>query len=381
MSQKQDYYEILGLIKTCSFEEIKKAYRQAALKYHPDRNPDDKAAEDQFKKSSEAYEVLSDPQKREVYDRFGHAGLTGTDFHPFNRVEDIFDSFGDLFEDFFGLGGFGGRGSRGQGRRARRGQDLGYELSVEFLEAYQGCEKEIQVRKSIACEECGGKGHPATSRPTPCPQCQGRGQVFHSQGFFTISSTCPHCQGQGEIIKVLCGKCKGHGSIQAEKKLKVKIPPGVETGNRLILKGEGEAGSEGGPSGDFYVILNVRPHELFQREGLDVWMALPVSIVQATLGASVTVPPLEGEEPIEIPSGIESGETVTIERKGFPEIRGNHRGNQVVQIVLKTPKSLTPRQEELLREFAREGGEEPAAAPTKPGEKSKSKKKRKFPWN
>jgi molecular chaperone DnaJ len=374
MSQKQDYYEILGLSKTCSSEEIKKAYRQSALKFHPDRNPDDKSAEEQFKRASEAYEVLSDPQKREIYDRFGHAGLSGTDFHPFTRVEDIFDSFGDIFEDFFGLGGFGGR--RSGGRRARRGNDLGYELALDFLESYQGCEKEIQVRKSVACEECGGKGHPVGSHPSPCPQCQGRGQVFHSQGFFTISSTCPHCQGQGQIIKVLCGACKGHGRVQAEKKLKVKIPAGVETGNRLVMKGEGEAGSEGGPAGDFYVILNVKPHELFRREGLDVWMDLPISMVQATLGASIIIPTLEGEETIEIPRGIDAGETVSLERKGFPEIRGNHRGKQIVQIVLKTPKHLTPRQEELLREFAREGGENLDSSLGKPGGKPKSKKKK-----
>jgi len=200
--------------------------------------------------------------------------------------------------------------------------------------------------------------------------------VFHSQGFFTISSTCPHCQGGGQIIKVLCGVCKGHGRVQAEKKLKVKIPAGVETGNRLVMKGEGEAGSEGGPAGDFYVILNVNPHDLFRREGLDVWMDLPISMVQATLGASITIPTLEGEETIEVPKGIDAGETVSLERKGFPEIRGNHRGKQIVQIVLKTPKHLTPRQEELLREFAREGGEDLNSTLVKPGGKPKSKKKK-----
>jgi len=377
MTSKQDYYQILSLTRSCSSEEIKKAYRQAALRYHPDRNPGDKIAEDQFKKASEAYEVLSDPQKREIYDHYGHAGLSGTDFHPFTRVEDVFESFGDIFEDFFGLGGFPGRGSRGGRRRPRRGEDLGYELVIEFEESYRGCEKEIEVRKLVTCEECHGHGHPANVRPSPCPQCEGRGQVFHSQGFFTISSTCPQCRGQGEIIKVVCGGCKGQGAVQKDKKLKVKIPAGVETGNRLVLKSEGEAGSEGGHAGDLYVILNVRPHALFERKDLDIWMALPISFVQATLGASVKVPTMEGEEEIEIPRGIDAGETVELKGKGFPEVRGHHRGHQVVQIILKTPKHLSKRQEELLRQFAEEGVE----AQEHPDEKHKSKKKKKFPWS
>lgn len=380
MSSKRDYYEILGVTRQASPEEIKKAYRQAAMNYHPDRNPGDHTSEDKFKQASEAYEVLSDPQKRQVYDHYGHAGLSGTDFHPFTNVDDIFQSFGDIFEDFFGLGGMG-RGARGGGggrRRARRGDDLAYELAIEFEEAYQGCEKDIRVHKAATCEECEGRGHPASSKPTTCSHCQGRGQVYHSQGFFTISSTCNACRGEGVIVKVLCGACKGHGVVEREKKLKVKIPAGVDTGNRLVLKGEGGAGGEGGGHGDLYVILRVNAHSLFKRDGLDVWMNLPVSFVQATLGTSLKVPTLEGEEEVEIPAGTDAGDTIVLKEKGFPEIRGNHRGRQVLQVILKTPKNLTPRQEELLRQFAEEGQED--LAPKK-AKGSKAKKKKKFLWS
>src|SRR5262245_16336332 len=312
MVSKRDYYEILGLTRDATAEAIKKAYRQAAMNYHPDRNPGDREAEEKFKLASEAYEVLCDPQKRVIYDQFGHAGLSGTDFHPFTNVEDIFQSFGDIFEDFFGLGGFGRRGGAGGRHRTRRGEDLAYDLSIDFLEAYHGCEKEIEIRRDSICEHCEGKGYPPSSRPTTCSQCHGRGQVHHSQGFFTISTTCSACRGEGVVVKVLCGTCKGEGVVLREKKLKIKVPAGVSTGNRLILKGEGSPGREGGPSGDFYVVLRVSPHPIFQRDGLNVWMDLPISFVQAALGETLKVATLEGEEEITIPKGIDAGETIVL---------------------------------------------------------------------
>lgn len=374
MSSKRDFYEVLGLHREASFEEVKKAYRKAALQYHPDRNPGDHEAEARFKEASEAYEVLIDEQKREVYNRYGHAGLSGTDFHPFTNVEDIFESFGDIFEDFFGMGG-----RRGGRTRARRGDDLRYDLKISFLEAYHGIEKEISIHKAEKCEECAGLGHPLSSKPSTCQQCHGQGQVYKSQGFFTVSSICPICRGQGSIVKILCKVCSGKGLFPKEKKLKVKIPAGVETGNRLMLRGEGGAGSEGGHSGDLYVVLSVEEHEFFQRDGLDIWMDLPISFVQAALGAQVKVPVVEGEEEVEVPRGIDAGETLVLRGKGFPDLHGGKRGNQILQVVLKTPKHLSKRQEELLTEFAEEETKYSSHA-LHSGEK-KTKKKKKFLWD
>lgn len=371
MSSKRDYYEILSIHREATVEEIKKSYRKAALQYHPDRNPGDHEAVEKFKEASEAYEVLIDDHKREVYDRFGHAGLSGTDFHPFHNVEDVFDSFGDIFEDFFGLGG-----RRGGQKRARRGDDLRYDLSIEFLEAYHGVEKEISIHKAEKCAECEGLGYPITSKPSTCQQCHGQGQVYRTQGFFTMSSTCPICRGQGSIVKVLCKVCTGKGVLPKEKKLKVKIPPGVETGNRLMLRGEGGAGSEGGPSGDLYVFLKVEEHEFFQRDGLDIWMDLPVTFTQAALGTTLKVSLVDGEEEIEIPRGIDAGDTIVLKGKGFADVQGGKAGSQILQIVLKTPKNLSLEQEELLRKFAELGGEE-VEAPLPQSKKSEKKGKKK----
>ncbi len=377
MSSKRDFYEVLGVHREASVEEIKKAYRKAALQHHPDRNPGDKEAENKFKEASEAYEVLIDEYKREIYNQYGHAGLSGTDYHPFSNVEDIFDSFGDIFQDFFGVGGGGRRGGR---KRARRGDDLRYDLQISFLEAYHGVEKEIKIHKAEACEECEGKGYPATSKPTTCAQCHGQGQVYKSQGFFTVSSTCPICRGEGVFAKVLCKECSGKGLVSKEKKLKVKIPAGVENGNRMLLRGEGGAGSEGGPSGDLYVVLSVEEHEFFQRDALDIWMDLPVSFVQASLGCKMKVPLVEGEEEVEIPKGIDAGETLVLKGKGFPDLQGGKRGNQILQIVLKTPKHLSKRQEEILEEFAAEELKHSSETLRSHSDK-KSKKKKKFLWD
>ncbi len=374
MVTKRDLYEVLEISRQASVEEVKKAYRKAALQYHPDRNPGDQQAEEKFKEASEAYEVLIDDQKRELYDRFGHAGLSGTDFHPFTNVEDIFESFGDIFEDFFGRGG-----TRQGRKKARRGEDLRYDLQVSFLEAYHGVEKEITVRKAQKCGDCDGKGYPPTSKPSTCAQCQGQGQVYRSQGFFTVASTCPICRGEGVFAKVLCKICGGKGLLPQEKKLKVKIPAGVETGNRLVLRAEGGPGAEGGPSGDLYVVLSVEEHEFFQRDGVDIWMDLPLSFAQAALGARIPVPLVEGEEEVEIPRGIDAGETILLKEKGFPSLQGAKRGNQILQIVLKTPKHLSKKQEELLREFEEE--ELKHSTPHSRSEEKKSKKKKKFLWD
>jgi len=376
MSSKRDFYEVLGVHRESSQEEIKKAYRKAALQYHPDRNPGDHSAENKFKEASEAYEVLIDDYKRQMYDQYGHAGLSGTDFHPFTNVEDIFDSFGDIFQDFFVFGSprSGGR------KRARRGEDLRYDLQVSFIEAYHGVEKEIKIHKAEKCETCDGKGYPSTSKPSTCAQCQGQGQVYKSQGFFTVSSVCPICRGEGVFAKVLCKDCSGKRLVSKEKKLKVKIPPGVETGNRLVLRGEGGAGSEGGSSGDLYVVLVVEENEKFQRDGLDIWVDLPISFVQAALGAKMKVPLVEGEEEIEIPRGIDAGETIVLKGKGFPDVQGGKRGSHILQIVLKTPKHLSKRQEEILEEFAEEELKHSSNSSRWEQEK-KSKKKKKFLWD
>ncbi|MBF0492871.1 MAG: molecular chaperone DnaJ [Deltaproteobacteria bacterium] len=374
--KKTDYYEFLSVSRTASSEEIKKAYRQAAMKFHPDRNPGDKKAEENFKFASEAYEVLSDDQKKQIYDRYGHQGLDGGGFHHgFGNVEDIFESFGDVFEDFFGMGG----GRRGGGRkRGRRGQDLSVQVTVSFKEAYHGTEQEIQIRKPTLCEDCGGKGYPASSKPTHCQNCQGSGQVFHSQGFFTVSSTCPVCRGQGQLIKVLCRSCQGQGLVEKEKKLKIKIPAGIDQGNRLVLKGEGSAGTEGAPAGDLYVVVRIEEDETFERDGLDIWVDLPLSFPQAALGASLKVKTVEGEMEVEVPKGINAGETIVLQGKGFPELRGGHRGNQILQVQLRTPKKLSARQKELFEELARELGQEEAPEEASREEKASKKKKKRF---
>ncbi len=365
---KRDYYEVLEISKQASGEEIKKAYRQSALKYHPDRNPGDKVAEENFKLASEAYEVLSDSQKRQIYDQYGHAGLSGTDFHPFHNVEDIFSSFGDVFEDFFGFSGRGGKKSR----RPRRGDDFRYDLPIEFIESYTGCEKEIKVRKEEECEECEGLGHPVSSKPATCPTCQGRGEVYHTQGFFRISSTCSHCHGEGEIVKILCKVCSGAGHVEKEKKLKVKVPAGVESGNRLVLRGEGGPGTLKGPPGDLYVVLMVKDHPHFHREGLNLCKDFSISMTQAALGDKVPVELLDETTEVEIPEGIDSEETVVLKGKGFADLRGGKKGDLILKIHVTTPTHLTERQREILQEFSDLEKDKPVV------KEKKSKKKKGF---
>ena len=298
---EKDYYEILGVGRTASQEEIKKAYRKMALKYHPDRNPDNKEAEDKFKEASEAYEVLSDPEKRQIYDQFGHEGLKGTGFTGFRGFEDVFASFGDIFGEFFG---FGGRTNTGPSQ----GDDLRYDLEISFEEAAFGKEVDLEIPRTFPCDACGGTGAKPGTHPITCPACGGRGQITRSQGFFSIRTPCPTCRGTGQIIPEPCPACQGTGRIRKKRKVSLKIPPGVDTGSRLRLRGEGEAGERGGPPGDLFVIIHVKKHAFFEREGDDIYCTVPISFTTAALGGKIEVPTLDGKEVIHVKRGTQSGE-------------------------------------------------------------------------
>jgi molecular chaperone DnaJ len=355
VSGKRDYYEILGVSRQASAEEIKKAYRQLALKHHPDRNPEDKQAEEFFKEAAEAYEVLSDAEKRARYDRFGHAGVHAGG-QPFHDVDDIFASFGDIFEDFFGFSA----GARRGRSRVRRGRDISTELELTFEEACFGVEKRIDISRHDRCEDCGGQGAaPGTDRKS-CPACHGTGQVGRSQGFFTITTTCGQCQGQGSVLTDPCRTCRGDGRVVQHKKITVKVPPGVDDGIRLVLQGEGDAGEAGGGHGDLYVFLHVARHERFERDGKTIYSEETLPMTTAVLGGEIEVETLEGKHVIRVPKGTETGDTVIIEGLGVPDLKSqskSRRGDHVVRLVVKTPKHLTPKQEELLREFAAIAGE------------------------
>jgi molecular chaperone DnaJ len=349
---RNDYYEILGIERTASEDEIKRKYRKLAMKYHPDRNPGDKDAEEKFKEAAEAYEVLRNGEKREIYDRYGHEGLSGTGFRGFTGFEDIFSSFGDIFEDIFGFSN--GRRSR---TAARAGADLRYDLNISFMDAAFGKSTDIEIEKFVKCVECEGTGTAPGTSPEICSHCGGRGQVTKTSGFFSISSTCPQCRGAGRIIKNPCGVCMGTGSAKTKKAVHLKIPPGVETGSRLRLRGEGEEGEFGGPTGDLYVFIYVEPHEFFERDGDDIRCQVPISIVQATLGANIEVPTIEGTEKIKISKGTQNGKLFRLRGKGIPHLRGFGRGDQIVQVTVKIPTSLNKKQEKLLKEFAKLSGE------------------------
>lgn len=344
---KKDYYEILGLSRSATDEELKRAYRQQALKYHPDRNPGNKSAEEKFKAAAEAYEVLRDLEKRRLYDMYGHDGLKSTGFSGFGSFEDIFSSFNDIFGEFFGFGP-----GRARKQTGIPGSDLRYDLAITFEEAAFGKEAEIEIEKLDPCPYCDGSGAKAGVGFASCSTCGGRGQISRSQGFFSISTTCPHCAGQGKVVKQRCPECKGKGRVKKKKKLSLKIPAGVESGSRLRLQGEGEGGTMGGPPGDLYVVINVEEHEFFKRRGNDVFCQVPVSFVLAALGGEIEVATINGARSIAIPRGTQSGEVFALEGLGFPNLRSGHRGDQIVQIVVKTPEKMTKRQEELLREFA-----------------------------
>lgn len=344
---KNDYYEILGVKPTASEEEIKKNYRKRAMKYHPDRNPDDKKAEEQFKEAAEAYEVLSDKQKRDIYDHYGHEGLSSTGFRGFSGFDDIFSHFSDIFEDVFGFNSVRGRSHS----FVRTGADLRYDLKISFLDAAFGLTTTIELEKLATCHECQGTGAAPGTSPEICRTCQGRGQVIQSSGFFTISSTCPHCGGHGKLISKPCNTCKGRGQENIKKNVQLKIPAGVETGSRLRLRGEGESGDHGGPSGDLYVFLHVEEHEYFTRSNDDIICHVPISFVQAALGATIEVPTLQDNEKIKIPKGTQTGKTFRLKGKGIPHVRGLGRGDQIIDIFVQTPTDLSKKQEEILREF------------------------------
>ncbi|MDR1040335.1 MAG: molecular chaperone DnaJ [Deltaproteobacteria bacterium] len=346
MSEKLDYYEVLGVSRGADGETIKKAYRSLALRYHPDRNPGDSEAEDRFKEASEAYGVLSDSEKRRVYDQFGHSGLNG--MGGGGGFEDVFQGFGDMFREFFGGGG--GRGRQGP----RRGSDLGYELDIDFEEAYTGTEKEINIPKEENCSSCNGSGSLSGRRET-CPQCRGQGQVYQGHGFIRMASTCPKCMGQGTVPAEPCPECHGQGRIRRRRDMTVKIPPGVETGYRLRYQGKGDQGSQGAPSGDLFVEICVKRHPVFGRERNHVVLERKIGMALATLGGELEVPTVTGgTRMVEVPAGSQNGKLLRLEGLGFPNAKdpGKKRGDLIVALSVMTPKDLTDRQKELIREFA-----------------------------
>ncbi len=344
-----DYYEVLSVSRSASGAEIKKAYRKLAMKYHPDRNPGDKEAEEQFKACTEAYEVLSDEKKRQIYDTYGHDGLKNSGYSGPGSAEDIFSSFGDIFGDLFGFGG-----GRAKARRNGpiQGNDLRYDVEISFMEAVHGAEKEIRLSKNETCWTCEGSGGRPGSKPETCPGCNGRGQVIRSQGFFQMSTTCPQCRGEGVIITQPCNDCGGHGLKEKSKTVSLKIPAGVDTGARMRLRGEGEGGRRGGPSGDLYVVIHVEEHEFFKREGNTIYCAFPVPMVSAALGVTVDVPTIYGKRELTIPAGSQSGEMFTLKNEGVSSLRGGSKGDMVVSLQVMTPTNLTEDQKLLLQEFA-----------------------------
>lgn len=346
MTNKRDYYDVLGVNRNATDDELKAVYRKLALKFHPDRNPGDKAAEEKFKEASEAYEVLRDPQKRRIYDQFGHQGLEGSGFRGFGGFEDIFSSFGDIFEDFFGFGT-----GRRSGNRRRQGADLRYDMTLSFTEAAFGTETEITVEKMETCPVCDGSTCEPGTQPETCGQCQGMGQVSRNQGFFTVRTTCPYCNGRGQSIPHPCKNCRGAGKVRVRKKVAVKIPAGVDTGSRLRLSGEGESGMQGGPPGDLYVFIEVRRHEYFARNNTDVIYRAEISFVQAALGDTITVPTLRGKKSLKIPKATQPGDTFRLPGEGIPSLRSGRNGDQIVQVIIRTPTSLNKKQVKLLKEF------------------------------
>lgn len=348
---KRDYYEVLGVPKGAPVDEIKKAYRQMALKYHPDKNPGDKAAEEMFKEAAEAYSVLGNPDKRAQYDRFGHAGVSGGGFNG-NFDPSMFGDFSDIFESVFGLGDLFGRGSSRGRTRAQRGNDLQYEIKISFLDSAFGTETKLRIPVMETCAECGGSGAAKGSGPVTCPTCNGGGQVRYQQGFFTIARTCSHCNGAGKIIRNPCPECHGKTRVRKEKTIEAKIPAGISTGTRLRLQGQGEAGVHGGPPGDLYILVYVEEHAFFNREGSDLLLELPVSLAQAALGTDLTVPTLYGDERLKVPAGTQPDTVITLKGRGMPEIGGGRRGDLYVRVKVDVPRKLSREQRKILEDFA-----------------------------
>ncbi len=349
---KRDYYEVLGIDRNTGEGEIKSAYRKMALRYHPDRNPNDPQAEERFKEAAEAYSVLGDPQRRAIYDQYGHDGLAGAGvgFDPA-----AFADFADILGDFFGFGDLFGMGAgRRRSSYPQRGADLRYDLEISFEEAVFGHNTEIKFPRMETCPHCGGGGAQPGTKPVTCSTCRGRGQVRFQQGFFSISRTCTNCQGSGQIIAHPCTRCRAEGRLRVERRLKVNIPPGVDNGTRLRLSGEGEPGSHNGPPGDLYVVLRAKEHPVFEREDVHLHCTIPVNVAQAALGAEIRVPTLEGEETIKIAPGVQHGAQVRLRGKGVPRVNGHGRGDLVVHVHLVVPSRLTREQRRLFEQLAQE---------------------------
>jgi len=351
MATKRDYYEVLGISRGASEKDIKSAYRRLAHEHHPDKNAQNKESEEKFKEASEAYAVLSDPEKRAQYDRFGHQGMHGFSEDFSVNVQDI---FGDIFGEFFGRGGR--RGSTGQ-----RGSDLRYDLEIEFVEAAFGVEKEITIQRHEACKTCDGSGAKPGSKPVKCSTCDGHGEVRVSRGFFAIAQTCPACQGQGEKVSEVCQDCRGKKLVAAKRKIKVKVPAGIDAQTQLRYHGEGDGGIKGGGPGDLYIVIHVKEHPLFVRDGFDVVCEVPISFTQAALGAKIDVPTLDGKVSLQIPSGTQNGTVFKLRGKGIVHLRSRNqetRGDQLVRVYVEVPKHLDQKQKDLLKEFANISGEE-----------------------
>ena len=361
---KRDYYEVLGVEKNSSKDDIKKAYRKLAIQYHPDKNPGNKAAEEKFKEATEAYEVLSDDQKREAYNQFGFAGVEGMggptphDFsQAFRGFEDIFGDFSSIFDMFTG-----GGGRRGSGGGPRQGANLRYDIEISFKDAVFGTKVEIQYSRNEACGECRGTGAAGGAGRKVCPTCKGTGQVRQSAGFFSMTSPCPSCGGQGEIIEKPCSECGGSGTQKKRQKIMVTIPSGVENGKRVVIPRQGDAGPSGGPSGDLYVFIRVKPHEFYERQGDDLYCAIPISVPQAALGAEIHVPTLEGKTiKVKVPAGIQNGKMLRIRDEGVPV--SSRRGNLYIKIIVQIPAKLSKRGRELMEELSKVEGENSAPKP------------------
>lgn len=363
---KADYYEVLGVSRDASEQELKSAYRKQAMKYHPDRNPGDHAAEEKFKEASEAYQVLSDADKRAAYDRYGHAGVSaagqGGFGGPFAGNVDLGDIFGDLFGEMFNVGGGGGQQRQS---RQRRGEDLRFDLAIDFEHAIFGTETEVKIRRFEACQTCHGSGSATGRGPSTCPQCHGRGQIRYQQGFFSVARTCSACGGAGAIVSDPCTVCRGETRVTREIKLNVKVPPGVEEGTRIRYAGEGDAGRSGGPNGDLYVVLSVRAHDFYERSGHDLRCVIPISFPQAALGAEIEIAGVDGQVSLKIPEGTQSGKDLRVRGRGVPYLNERGRGDLIVKVVVQIPKKLTRAQRELVTQLSESMAVE--NKPTSPG--------------
>ncbi len=348
---KRDYYEVLSVSRTCDDQSLKSAYRKLALQYHPDRNPENREAEEKFKEAAEAYAVLSDPQKRAAYDRYGHQGVSsnGNGFGGFEEgnFADFGDLFGDLFGDIFG----GSRGRRGGGNRVQRGEDLRYDLQISFEDAMHGLSADIQIPKLDPCAKCGGTGAEREGGLVTCSVCNGRGEVVYQQSFLSIRKTCPTCGGRGKVIRQACSQCKGEGFNRVEKKLKVNIPPGVDNGTRLRLTGEGNPGPAGSQPGDLYVVINVAEHQIFERRETDLHCSLPINVAQAVLGADVEIETFDGSQTVRIPEGTQPGAQFKLRNLGVPHLNSRARGDLYVHVDVQVPKKLTRDQRRLFEEL------------------------------